>query len=124
MSLKVIELNDNVLRVGDESGILVESPGFALVLDKQMQLGDVAKDQARIHPTSSYNKYLHELSLDPISHAIGIRHFADIAYAHLLHLAEEGGVDAEVIFAVPGNFTRAQLAILLGLAKQSPFQPV
>jgi hypothetical protein len=124
MSLKVIELNDNVLRVGDESGILVESPGFALVLDKQMQLGDVAKDQARIHPTSSYNKYLHELSLDPISHAIGIRHFADIAYAHLLHLAEEGGVDAEVIFAVPGNFTRAQLAILLGLAKQSPFQAV
>jgi hypothetical protein len=124
MSLKVIELNDNVLRVGDDSGILVESPGFALVLDKQMQLGDVAKNQARIHPTSSYNKYLHELSLDPISHAIGIRHFADIAYAHLLHLAEEGGVDAEVIFAVPGNFTRAQLAILLGLAKQSPFQAV
>ena len=124
MSLKVIELNDNVLRVGDDSGILVESPGFALVLDKQMQLGDVAKYQARIHPTSSYNKYLHELSLDPISHVTGIRHFADIAYAHLLHLAEEGGVDADVIFAVPGNFTRVQLAILLGLAKQSPFQAV
>jgi len=124
MSLKVIELNDNVLRVGDDSGILVESPGFALVLDKQMQLGDVAKHQARIHPTSSYNKYLHELSLDPISHVTGIRHFADIAYAHLLHLAEEGGVDADVIFAVPGNFTRVQLAFLLGLAKQSPFQAV
>jgi len=124
MSLKVIELNDNALRVGDESGIIVESPGFALALDKQMQLGDVAKQQARIHPTSSYNKYLHELSLDPISHAIGIRHLADIAYAHLLHLAEEGGVDADVIFAVPGNFTRQQLAILLGLAKQSPFQAV
>ena len=124
MSLKVIELNDNALRVGDDSGILVESPGFALAVDKQMQLGDIAKQQARIHPTSSYNKYLHELSLDPISHAIGIRHFADIAYAHLLHLAEEGGVDGDVIFAVPGNFTRQQLAILLGLAKQSPFQAV
>lgn len=124
MSLKVIELNDNALRVGDESGILVESPGFALAVDKQLQLGDVAKQQARIHPASSYNKYLHELSLDPISHVIGIRHFADIAYAHLLHLAAEGGVDADVIFAVPGNFTRQQLAILLGLAKQSPFQAI
>ncbi len=124
MSLKVIELNDNALRVGDDSGILVESPGFALAVDKQLQLGDAAKQQARIHPTSSYNKYLHELSLDPISHAIGIRHFADIAYAHLLHLAEKGGVDADVIFAVPGNFTRQQLAILLGLAKQSPFQAI
>lgn len=124
MSLKVIELNDNALRVGDESGILVESPGFALAVDKQLQLGDVAKQQARIHPTNSYNRYLHELSLDPVSRSIGIRHFADIAYAHLLHLAEEGGVDADVIFAVPGNFTRQQLAILLGLAKQSPFQAV
>jgi hypothetical protein len=124
MSLKVIELNDNALRVGDESGILVESPGFALAIDKQLQLGDVAKQQARIHPTSSYNKYLHELSLDPVTNALGVRHFADIAYAHLLHLAEEGGVDEDAILAVPGNFTRQQLAILLGLAKQSPFKTV
>lgn len=124
MGLKVIELNDNALRVGDESGILIESPGFALAVGKQLQLGEVAKQQARIQPRHSYNRYLHELSLDPISHAVGFRHAADIAYAHLLHLAEEADVDKEVIFAVPGNFTRQQLAILLGLAKQSPFQVV
>ncbi len=124
MSLKVIELNDNALRVGDESGILVESPGFALAGNKQLQLGEIAKQQARLQPTNSYNKYLHELSLDPISHAVGIRHAADIAYAHLLHLAEEGGVDADMIFAVPGNFTHQQLAILLGLAKSSPFNTI
>ncbi len=124
MSVKVIELNDNALRVGDDSGILIQSPGFAIAIDKQLHLGDIAKQQARIHPTSSYNRYLHELSLDPISHAPGFRHLADIAYAHLLHLAEIGGVDGEAIFAVPGNFTRQQLAILLGLAKQSPFQTI
>ena len=124
MSLKVIELNDNALRVGDESGILVESPGFALAGNKQLQLGEIAKQQARLQPTNSYNKYLHELSLDPISHAVGIRHAADIAYAHLLHLAEEGGVDEDMIFAVPGNFTHQQLAILLGLAKSSPFNTI
>ena len=124
MSLKVIELNDNALRVGDESGILVESPGFALAGNKQLQLGEIAKQQARLQPTNSYNKYLHELSLDPISHAVGIRHAADIAYAHLLHLAEEGGVNADMIFAVPGNFTHQQLAILLGLAKSSPFNTI
>lgn len=124
MSVKVIELNDNALRVGDDSGIIVESPGFALAVDKQLQLGDVAKQQARIHPTSSYNRYLHELSMDPISNVLGFRHFADIAYAHLVHLAEEGGVDGDAIFAVPGNFTRQQLAILLGLAQQSPFQTI
>ncbi len=124
MSLKVIELNDNALRVGDESGILAESPGFALAVGKQLELGEPAKQQARIQPTNSYNKYWHELSLDPISHAQGVRHFADIAYAQLLHLAEVGEIDGDVIFAVPGNFTQQQLAILLGLSKQSPFQAV
>lgn len=125
MSLKVIELNDNALRVGDESGILVRSPGFALVsADKKLELGDAAKQQARIHPTNSYNRYWHELSLDPINQVAGIRHLADIAFAHLLHLAEEGGIDGDAIFAVPGNFTRQHLSILLGLVSHSPFQVV
>ena len=43
------------------------------------------------------------------------------AYAHLLHLAEVCAIQGEVIFAVPGSFTHQQLAILLGLAKQTPF---
>ena len=123
MSLKVIELNDNALRVGDESGILIESPGFALVAEnKKLVLGEAAKQQARIHPTNSYNRYWHQLSIDPLNQSSGIRHFADIAYAHLLHLAEASEIDGDVIFAVPGNFTRAQLAILLGLVNQSPFR--
>jgi hypothetical protein len=124
MSLKVIELNDSEIVVGDEGGIIVQSPGFALAVGNTLEIGESAEQQARLHPTNSYNKYWHELSLEPISHGNNIRHFADIAYAQLLHLAEIGQIDADVIFAVPGNFTRQQLAILLGLAKQSPFTPV
>lgn len=124
MSLKVIELNDNAIRVGDENGIILQSPGFALAVGDELELGDAAQRQARIQPTNSYNKYWHELSLEPISHGNGIRHQADLAYAHLLYLARLGKIDDDVIFAVPGNFTRQQLSILLGLAKQSPFNPV
>ena len=124
MSLKVIELNDNAIRVGDENGIILQSPGFALAVGNELELGESAQQKARIHPTSSYNKYWHELSMEPLSHGNGIRHLADIAYAHLLYLSKTADVDADVIFAVPGNFTRQQLAILLGLAKQSPFNPV
>jgi hypothetical protein len=124
MSLKVIELNDSAITVGDESGIIVQSPGFALATDNSLELGEAAEQQARLHPTNSYNKYWHELSMEPLSHGNSIRHFADIAYAQLMHLAKIGEIDADVIFAVPGNFTRQQLAILLGLSKQSPFTPV
>ena len=124
MSLKVIELNDCGISVGDESGIITQSPGFALAVGNSLEIGEIAEQQARLQPTNSYNKYWHELSLEPLSHGNNIRHFADIAYAQLLHLAEIGQIDADVIFAVPGNFTRQQLAILLGLAKQSPFTAV
>jgi len=124
MSLKIIELNDSGITVGDETGVITRSPGFALAVGNSLELGEVAEQQARLQPTSSYNKYWHDLSMEPLSHGNGIRHFADIAYAHLLHLAKIGEIDADVIFAVPGNFTRAQLAILLGLSKQSPFTPV
>ena len=124
MSLKVIELNDRAIKVGDSSGIIVESPGFALAVGNGLELGEAAEQQARLQPTNSYNKYWHELSMEPLAHGNNIRHYADIAYAQLLHLAELGEIDADVIFAVPGNFTRQQLAILLGLAKQSPFNTV
>jgi len=124
MSLKVIELNDSAIKVGDDSGLLLQSPGFALTAGTGLQLGEAAEQQARLQPTDSYNKYWHELSMEPLSHGNGIRHFADIAYAHLMHLAEKANIDGDVIFAVPGNFTRQQLAILLGLAKQCPFTPL
>ena len=121
MSLKVIELNDHGICVGDETGILMHSPGFALISDAEVTFGEAAEQKARLRPTESYNRYWQELSLDPISHGNSFRHHADIAYAHLLHLADVCAIQGEVIFAVPGSFTHQQLSILLGLAKQTPF---
>ncbi|HAR91106.1 MAG TPA: hypothetical protein DCR45_09045, partial [Gammaproteobacteria bacterium] len=122
MSVKIIELNDRAVHVGDETGVILQSPGFALADGSSIVLGEAAERQARLQPTNSYNKFWHELSLDPISHGNNFRHFADIAYAHLMHLAEEAEIGGDVIFAVPGNFTRQQLAILLGLVNHTPFK--
>jgi len=125
MSLKVIELNDSAVTVSDQTGVIVQSPGFALVGDKGLEVGEAAERQARIKPTSSFNKFWHQLSMEPLSYSLGnIRHFADLAYAHLLHLADKAELDGDVILAVPGNFTAQQLSILLGLTKQCPFNPV
>lgn len=122
--MKVIELNDRGIKVGDENGIIVQSPGFALVVDNEIQVGEAAEQQARLQPTNSFSKYWLELNLEPISHSPKVRHNADLAYAQLIHLAELGAIDDEVIFAVPGNFSRQQLAILLGLAQQCPFSAI
>ena len=66
MSFKVIELNDSAVRVIGDSGLLVASPGFALVGNKSLKLGEAAEQQARLHPTQSYNKFWQQLSLDPL----------------------------------------------------------
>ena len=124
MALNVIELNDRGIKVGDESGIIVQSPGFALVVDDKLEVGETAEQQARLQPTNSFNKYWHDLNLEPISHGNKFRHYADLAYAQLVHLAEVWEINNDVIFAVPGNFSRQQLAILLGLTQQSPFTTV
>jgi len=125
MSVKVIELNDSAVSVSDETGLLVQSPGFAVVGDRGLEVGRAAEQQVRLRPTDSFNKFWHQLSLEPLGYSIGnVRHFADLAYAHLLHVAEEAELDGDVIFAVPGNFTSQQLAILLGLARQCPFSPI
>ncbi|MEQ8953685.1 MAG: hypothetical protein RL120_06085, partial [Gammaproteobacteria bacterium] len=124
MSLHVIELNDSALTAANASGILASSPGFALALGKELQLGTSAEQQARLRPTQSYNKYWHELSLEPINHNNTLRHYADIAHAHLLHLAEEASIAGDAILAVPGNFTREQLAIVLGLTRHTPINTV
>ncbi len=124
MSLKVIELNDGGIKIGSAEGIIAESPGFAIVFGDNLVIGTEAEKLARLHPTSSYNKYWHELSMEALNHGNHLRHTADIAFAHLLHLAEIGEINAETIFAMPSSYNHQQLAILLGIAKQSPIEPV
>ncbi|MFT4886767.1 MAG: hypothetical protein ACJA2D_001884 [Pseudohongiellaceae bacterium] len=124
MTLKIIELNDGAIKVGDHNGIVASSPGFALVVGNELVLGESAEQQARLQPTKSYNKYWYDLSMEPLNHGNHLRHTADIAFAHLLHLAEIGEIESDVVLAVPGSFSSQQLAILLGLAKHSPINPI
>ena len=124
MSVKVIEINDSNIKVGDEVGLVFQSPGFSLVSNDKVEVGELAESQCRIQPTNSFSKYWYELNLEPISHSPKVRHHADIAYAQLMDIAKESDIDGDVILSVPGSFTQQQLAILLGLVRQTKFSPV
>ena len=121
MSLKVIELNDASLQIGDASGIIAASPGFALRKGREVILGAAAERQHRIYPTSSHDKFWHELNTEPLHVRGRIRHHADLAYSQLLELAGEAAVADRVLFAVPGHYGNRQLGLLLGFASQCPF---
>ena len=125
MSLHVLEFNDAGLRLSDENGILLNSPGYAYVNAKEIEFGEDARKQSKVHPLSSFNQFWHKLSLDPFSKTLGnFRHNADIAFSHLQDIASSAKVEGDVVLAVPGSFSREQMAILLGLLKQSPLRPV
>ena len=42
MSVKVIELNDSNIKVGNEAGMLFQSPGFSLVTNDKVEVGEFA----------------------------------------------------------------------------------
>ena len=88
MTLRVLELNDAGLRLSDESGVLLSSPGYALVLPRGIEFGERARGQSLLNPLQCFNQFWHKLSLDPFARPVGhFRHNADIAFSHLQDLA-------------------------------------
>lgn len=125
MTLRVLELNDTGLRLSDDTGVVHSSPGYALVLPQSVEFGESARAQSRLNPLNSHNQFWHKLSVEPFSKPLGhYRHNADIAFSHIQHFAEQAQIEGDVMLALPGSFSRQQMAILLGLMKQSPLNAV
>lgn len=123
MTLRVLEFNDTGLRLSDASGVIATSPAYALVLAKQLEFGERARALSRINPLHTYNQFWYKLSVDPFAKPVGhFRHNADLAFSHLQHFADSAQVEGDVLLAVPGSFSRQQMAILLGLMKQGPMR--
>lgn len=117
----IIELVDSEILARGASGELLRAPGFALLENKGIATGDAAFRQAWLFPQRSYNQFWHQLNLAPLPAGNQYaRHFADLAYAQLDQLHRALGAPGEVLFAIPGSFSRDQLAILLGLANALP----
>ncbi len=123
MTSAVLELNDHAINLYQDGELLSSSPGFVLSLGGQTQFGQSAAEQSRLHPINTHNEFWHRLSMTPLTRPLAhYRHNADIAHAHLLHIAETSDFEGEVVIAVPGSFHRDQLAILGGVVGKSPFR--
>ncbi|GAB2521166.1 hypothetical protein [Microbulbifer agarilyticus] len=125
MSKGVLEINDCGLRVFDGTNEILESPGVAIINSHEIITGTAALMRARSHPTEVNHQFWRRLSLESVkSNHPGCRHHADLAFCQLKHIAELCDLPDEVALAVPGNFTHEQLALLLGVVKESAFNSV
>jgi hypothetical protein len=124
MGIGLLDLNDSNLQLwyGDTH---VQSPGYALLQGEDYLFGKSARAAARLRPRDINTRYWWRLSTEALQPALGpARHTGDLVHAHLVNLHEEAGNPAEVLLAVPGSMQRDQLALLLGIVQQCPFEAV
>lgn len=120
MSLAVLEINDSGIRLSVDREIVSDSPGFAVLDGDRLLIGKEGMQNSRLLPSWTNNRFWNQLSTDAIPNgAAGIRHNADLAFAHLKSFWETSakGID-QVILIVPGYFSNEQLRLLLGITRE------
>lgn len=124
MSIALLDINDSNLQLWYGSDHL-QSPGYALLLDKQYRFGNQARAAARLQPRDINTRFWWQLSTEALQPALGpARHTGDLVHAQLQELHREGGQPQEILMAVSGSMQRDQLALLLGIVQQCPFAAV
>lgn len=116
--LAAIELNDMGVAVAAGDQIRVVSPGYALLSPQGVLVGRDAYQQSSLEPRRVHRRFWRDLGTDPLTRPVrGARTVADLASLHLSHVWEMAGPGLdEIIMVVPGNLSRPQLGLLLGIA--------
>jgi hypothetical protein len=124
MSVALLDISDSNLQLwhGDRQ---LQSPGYALLDGGQYRFGNTARAAARLHPRQINTRFWWQLSTQALQPALGpARHTADLVHAHLLEIHQQGGKPDEVLLSVSSSVARDQLALVLGIIQQCPFNAV
>lgn len=125
MAAAIIELNDHELRVAKDGKIVARSPGCAIVQGAEIKIGNEACKQAHIQPRDYHNRFWYQLDQSALRRSSrAARHHADLAYKHLEHVHKAAGVPTLMVFAIPGGFSKEQLALMLGIAEACKIKTV
>ncbi|GAA0351644.1 hypothetical protein GCM10009092_15060 [Bowmanella denitrificans] len=118
--MDVLEINDIALRLHRneqcfEHQCVILEQGSTLLFNAQ------ALSARRLYPRHCASTYWQYLSLEQGRQIGGFRHPADLAHQQLLAMAEQFG-PSPVLLAVPASFGEAQLSLLLGILRETPWQ--
>jgi hypothetical protein len=124
MTVALLDINDSNLQLwhGDRK---LQSPGYALLNEQQYLFGNSAREEARLHPRKINTRFWWQLNTQELQPALGpARHTGDLVHAHLLDIHQQGGEPGEIVLSVSSSLQREQLALLLGIIQQCPFNAV
>lgn len=125
MSAAILEVHDHELRLARDGEVIARSPGCAIVDKQTVLLGSEARAQAYLQPRNFHNKFWYQLNQAALTRGSrAVRSHADLAYRHLAQLASQTSSLDSVVIAVPGGFSKQQLALLLGIGQASSVTPI
>jgi hypothetical protein len=121
-----LEINDVGLVLVRDGEIVAEEPGCAMLDGRTVETGSSALRRARLKPLYAETRHWQDLGTAALPRPMpAAATYADVAYAQLAALAEGlAGDDRETLLAVPGGYSREQLAVLLGVAREAGFKVV
>lgn len=124
MSIGLLDLNDSNLQLWHRD-TRVQSPGYALLQGGDYLFGVPARAAARLQPRDINTRFWWQLSTEMLQPALGpARHTGDLVHAHLKQLHAQADQPDELLLAVSGSMQHEQLALLLGIVQQCPFDAV
>ncbi|MEH6569766.1 MAG: hypothetical protein V7709_11850 [Halioglobus sp.] len=124
MAVAFLDINDSNLQLwhADKQW---QSPGYALLDGNSYTFGNSARGAARLRPRQINTRFWWQLNTQALQPALGpARHTADLVHAHLLDIHKAGGQPEEILLAVSSSIGRDQLALILGIIEQCPFNAV
>ena len=121
MSVAAIEINDASVLGAVDGVVRQASPSYALLSVEPPAVGEEALRVSRAEPLSVNNRFWDDLDERPmIGRMAAGRSHADLAYLHLAHLWSAMGDGAPAVRGVvPPTLRSAQLALLLGMAREA-----
>jgi hypothetical protein len=123
-TVALLDINDSNLQLWC-GGVALHSPGYALLDGQQYIFGNTARAAARLRPRDINTRYWWQLNTETLQPALGpARHTADLVHAHLLDIHQQAGQPEELILAVSSSMHEDQLALMLGIIQQCPFNAV
>ncbi len=121
-----LEINDSGLILARDGQVVAEESGCAMLDGRVPQTGAAAMRRARLQPLYAETRHWQDLGTAALPRRMpAAATYAEVAYAQLAQLAREAGDGGgETLFAVPAWYTREQLAVLLGVAREAGFPAV
>ena len=115
-----LEINDAGLLLARDGQVVAEEPGCAVLDGREPQTGTAALGRMRLDPLHAETRYWQDLGTAPLQRRTAAAgSHAEIAHAQLAALAAAAGGGGDTLYAVPPWYTREQLAVLLGVAREA-----